>query len=481
MPEIQWDRLLSIAKPEQIYTIEDRLYWQEGIAVFHEGLEPWRTVKHLLVLGFNDGHFPSGSRASAVFTEAEWEQVASIGWAVTTAESFRKRQRALFASQLAAASDSLTLLFSRRDPSGNALESSSSLVFLARRFNCQPEDLVLELSRKEDRNQIPGLPIAKESIPSPPRPLPIADIDLKVDLLTALGPAPNEPISLSPSASDTLMVSPLAWFLGRLDCEPRQWVTDELDPMTAGTLAHSVFEELFPAGKPLIDIKSIREKAPVLLNQFTLELAPFLRSPDWRVERLKMESEIIRAAERWRDLLASWDAAVIGAEQWLRGIYHDIPLRGQSDLLLKLPSDKLLVVDYKKSSSGKRRNRMRSQFDLQAHLYRLMIQTGGLPDLETTPADIGVIYYLLNDQTALSDSVIPADGTVPGLEIIDSDISSAAMKHLDQRLAEIRSGKVMLNTTNDETWWNKNASILIYALDNSPLLRLFMHTAEDSS
>ena len=73
-------------------------------------------------------------------------------------------------------------------PAGNALEPSSSLVFLARRFGCQPEDLVLELSRREDRKQIPGLAVAKESAPVPPRPLPIADIDLKVDLLTALGP-----------------------------------------------------------------------------------------------------------------------------------------------------------------------------------------------------------------------------------------------------------------------------------------------------
>ncbi len=480
MPDIQSDRLLSIAKPEQIYTTEERLYWQEGVAVFHEGLEPWRTVKHLLVLGFNDGHFPSGSRASAVFTEAEWEQLASNGWAVTTAESFRKRQRDLFVRQLAAASESLTLLFSRRDTAGNTLEPSGSLLFLARRFACQPEELVLELGRREDRKQAPELAIASKNAPVSPRSLTIADIDLKVDLLAALSQKPDKPISLSPSAADTLMVSPLAWFLGRLDCEPRQWVTDELDPMTAGTLAHRVFEELFPAGKPLVDINSIRKRAPVLLNQLTLQLAPFLRSPDWRVERLKLESEIIRAAERWRDLLASWEADVIGAEQWMKGIYHGIPLRGQSDLLLKLPSDKLLVVDYKKSSSGKRRSRMRSQFDLQAHLYRLMIQSGGLPDLDTTPADIGVIYYLLNDQTALSDSAIPADGTAPGLEIIDTDISSSAMQHLDRRLTEIRSGKIMLNTTTDETWWDKHASIPIYALDNSPLLRLFMHTAEES-
>ena len=254
--------------------------------------------------------------------------------------------------------------------------------------------------------------------------------------------------------------------------------TDELDPMTAGTLAHRVFEHLFPAGKPLIGVKAITSQAPAVLNQFTLQLAPFLRSPDWRVERLKLEAEIVTAAVRWRQLLASWNAEIIGSEQWLQGRYHDIALRGQSDLLLQLPAGKVLVVDYKKSSSFKRRQRMRNRFDLQAHLYRLMIQSGGLPALKAAPADVGVLYYLLNDQTALSDSAISADGAVPGLEVIDADISSAAMQHLDRRLDEIRTGKVRLNTTADEEWWDQNAGIRLYALDNSPLLRLFMHAAE---
>jgi hypothetical protein len=248
--------------------------------------------------------------------------------------------------------------------------------------------------------------------------------------------------------------------------------------MTAGTLAHGVFEELFPAGQPLAKTKDIRDRGPKILRQLTLQLAPFLRSPDWRVERLKLESEIVMAAERWRDLLASWGANPIGAEQWLKGHYNDIPLRGQSDLVLELPTGKLVVVDYKKSSSGKRRDRMRSSFDLQAHLYRLMIQTGGLQALEAVPKDVGVLYYLLNDQTALSDTAIASDGNAPGLEIIDSDISSQAMIYLDRRIKEVRAGLVRLNTTEDETWWDKNASIPIYALDNSPLLRLFMHEKE---
>ena len=52
------------------------------------------------------------------------------------------------------------------------------------------------------------------------------------------------------------------------------------------------------------------------------------------------------------------------------------------------------------------------------------------------------------------------------------------MQHLDRRLAQIRRGTVKLNTTADEDWWAQNASLPVYALENSPLLRLFMRIAE---
>lgn len=478
MAELQWEWLLSAASPAPLHAFEERAYWKEGVAVFHEGRQAGRTVEHLLVLGFNEGHYPTGAAASAVLTEAEWESVAGCGWPVLTADKIRDRQRELFARQIACCTKKLTILFSRRDAGGKTLEPSSSLVFLARRFGVEPEELVLELERSEEQERFVDLATAKKREGIPPRDLPVSDIELKTDLLAEFGKQPGELAPLSPSAAETLMVSPFAWLLGRLGCEPRQWGTDALDPMTAGTLAHGVFEDLFPAGQPLAGIDEIRDRGPKILRQLILQLAPFLRSPDWRVERLKLESEIVRAAERWHALLASWGARPIGAEQWLTGYYNDIPLRGQSDLVLELPSGKLLVVDYKKSSSGKRRERMRSSFDLQAHLYRLMIQTGGLPALETAPKDIGVLYYLLNDQTALSDSAIASDGSAPGLEIIDSDISSQAMICLDKRIREVRAGRVRLNTTEDEDWWDKNASMPIYALDNSPLLRLFMHAKE---
>ncbi|MBC2710637.1 MAG: hypothetical protein HGJ94_06460 [Desulfosarcina sp.] len=165
MTDLQWERLLSATQPESLHTVDERHYWQEGVVVFHEGREPWRTVKHLLVLGFNDGHFPGGGRASAVLTEAEWESVAVCGWPVITAEKARQRQRNLFARQISAATDNLTILFSRRDAAGDTLEPSSSLVFLARRFGLEPDDMVLELDRRDDRNQIHELSIAAADEP----------------------------------------------------------------------------------------------------------------------------------------------------------------------------------------------------------------------------------------------------------------------------------------------------------------------------
>ena len=476
-----WDPLLYQTNPVALSTATPVEYWQEGLPVFHEGALPWCNVNHLFVLGFNDGHYPAGAGASAVFTEAEWEEIAAAGWPVATNDLIRQRQRDRFAAQLAAATDNLTILFSRRDAGGQALEPSASLVFLARCLGVESDDFVLDLDRSEDVQKIADLPLADKTCPSPPRELPVADIDLQIDLLKVFSRKKGALVPISPSAADNLMVSPFAWLLGRLGCEPREWGTDDFDVMTAGTLAHRVFEELFQAGRSLPSEDEITKRVPKILQEWTLQIAPFLRSPDWRVERYKFESEVLRAAVHWQKLLASCKATVVGAEQWLRGQHGEIPLHGQSDLLVQLPSGKLLVVDYKKSASGKRRDRMVSGFDLQAHLYRLMIQTGGLTGFASPPDDIGIVYYLLNDTTALADSPVYADGSVPGWEELSTDISSQAMLYLDRRLAQIRKGIVQLNTSKDEDWWKDNASLPIYALDNSPLLRLFMHVEEVSS
>ena len=55
MEELDWDRLLYLVNPESLTTPVPTEFWQEGIRVFHEGALPWCNIKHLFVLGFNEG------------------------------------------------------------------------------------------------------------------------------------------------------------------------------------------------------------------------------------------------------------------------------------------------------------------------------------------------------------------------------------------------------------------------------------------
>lgn len=82
---------------------------------------------------------------------------------------------------------------------------------------------------------------------------------------------------------------------------------------------------------------------------------------------------------------------------------------------------------------------------------------------------------------ALADSPGWMANSVIGLEELGSGISTNAMIRIRSRLDEVRTGKVALNSEADEDWYEKNAGIKIYSLDNSPLLRLFMHPAPEES
>ena len=133
---LDWDSLLALVAPEYLSTLQPSDYWQEAIAVFHEGRLPWCGVAHLFVLGFNEGHYPLGAGLSAVFNDAEWDEIFQAGWQVQTNDLIRKRQRSLFAEQLATAGETLTIMLACRDAEGKALEPSSSLVFLSRSLGC---------------------------------------------------------------------------------------------------------------------------------------------------------------------------------------------------------------------------------------------------------------------------------------------------------------------------------------------------------
>ena len=191
---------------------------------------------------------------------------------------------------------------------------------------------------------------------------------------------------------------------------------------------------------------------------------------------------IIRtAAHAWRDTIEGLGARVIDNEISLKGEALGILLHGRADCLLQLADGSLLVVDHKKSGTPKRRARLEAGWDLQLGLYREMLkrpeETGDV--LEAALAGnppIGVAYHLINDQGVLLEGIQPPDGVVSVLEI---DISVHAMDLLSTRLDEVKAGMIHLNTEDERKFFEQTARLSPYALNDSPLVSLFMMPSTD--
>lgn len=486
---IPWDTLLTVAAPYPDTVEVGGDFTREGIAVFYEHEEPWRTVKTLYVLGFKDGHYPSDAGTSPVFSDADITALRSQGMQLARAVDTGDHQRALFYRQLQVAEENIHFLLSRRDPYGKPLSPSASLPFMAQLFSLgdEPEALILELDIEEGRNKAVGLAFANKGNPIPARLPEIKDLKLDNNLLEISKNHDGSVRPQSPSSLETLMTSPLAWLLNRAGLEPKEWEPEKLDVMSKGTLAHAVFENLFAPGQPLPAEEEVRQRVPTLLLEAIISIRPFLNRPEWRVERYHLEKETLTAALRWREVLAAIGAKVLGVEVWLTGFLNQQPIHGSADLLLELPDGKIFVVDYKKSSSKKRKERMGKGFDSQASLYRIMLQTGegkfrsseGSTVTIEADREIGALYYLMNDQVALADTAGWIAESLGDFEELGADVSANALPLIRDRISQVKRGDILLNKETDEVWYEKNAGIPLYALDNSPLIRMFMHQSQD--
>jgi RecB family exonuclease len=479
---IDWQAIFVLATPAPLIVDQGTVYTREGVTVWRESQEPWRGVKHLLVLGFCDGHYPAPVPVSPVFSQDDLQAVRdALGWPVELPADVLARRRALFKRQLGATSASVTFLVPRRNGVGDPQVPSESLVFMQELFAAGGEahDLVRELDLVEEREQARHVPLASAASPTPPRAPRSEDLAFERNLLTR-GDG-DALMRQSPSRLETLMVSPLAWLLKRVGAEPALWAPEELGVLLKGTLAHAVFEALFAPGDALPDREAIPADVREHLGHAIRRCAPFLNDSPWQVERRHLERELVEAAGAWRGTLERLGAEVVAAEVWLEGRLGELPIRGQADAILALPGDRLLVVDYKKSSSGSREDRMEQGYDSQLCLYRTMLETGGPQGsdqaaLATRLADCahtGILYCMLNDGALLSDEG-PPDGTVvPGWRTFEDDVSAQAMVLIEKRLADLEGGRVRLNRVGDETFFTKVAGVTPYALENSPLITLF--------
>lgn len=455
----------------------------EGVSLWAAHESPWRSCRHLIVTDFIDGLYPTRPRANPLFLDSEIAALRdATGLALRGRAEGLAQGLSLFDQQMQAVTDSITFLVPWRDLSGGRLQPSAGLSLVARAITGVEDasDLITDLSRLSSGDW----PVAHHHLP------PLAEA---LELPEALDFAGQDLLSLrrkddgtakpqSPSRLETLLVSPLAWLLGEVGAEDMSWSAEELDVMAKGNIAHDVFEHVFLKDLSIPDPDTLAAAVPEAYERALIRHAGYLRSPSWEMERRGLEREIMAAALRWRDHLLGLKAKIIGNEIWLAGEAHGINLHGKADAILELPDGALLIVDHKKSSTSGRRKRMEAGWDLQAGLYRDMIarphrrEDDGMDPL--IGRNVAVAYHLMNDGGLLTSGLSLTEGS-PARDMGDA-VNEGAVEKLAERLAELGAGRVVLNTSEDEAFFKKEAGFTPYALtDGSAFVIAFIRQIEE--
>ncbi|WP_306131164.1 PD-(D/E)XK nuclease family protein [Roseivivax marinus] len=464
---VDWHGLIAITRPAP--TSEAPVTASRGaIAVFTEGRNPWCEVRRLLALGFAGDHYPSVTGSGPFWLEHEIDLIErTCGIALPGRRASLELASARLDRQLAAVSDAIEITVPIRDRAGDRLAPAAALDMLAHRVGLTAETLIQPLS--DDAAYWPC--DSHLAAPSPGRSAPETRIlDLGRDL-TGLRLKNGAPCPQSPSRLEKLLVSPLAWLLSELGIEDRSWGPDELGAMVRGSLMHKVLEALFPPGPPP-DPATVGAAVPAAIDaaiEAETDLR-FLAASAWAVERRHVTSDLTRIATRWAEMLREADATIHTTEEYLTGEAFGMGLNGKADTVLKLPNGRLLVIDYKSGTSKKRVKRMQGGWDVQAQLYGDMIAGTELAEGGTA---ISVGYLNLTDMVAVTRGTLVGEPFGP----VDTDTHAEANAKLSTTVAELREGRVVLNTTKDAAEFDK-LGIDAYALDN-PLVAAFLWEDEE--
>jgi len=478
---IDWPTLYSLAAPATP-TPEASERFVEGVSIFTETALPWRSARHLIAMGMSGYRWPRAVTASPLFLDGEIKLLrAKTGLQVETRGDVMARRMERIRRQLLSARESLSVIRPVFSSDGIRQPCSPAVALMARTISKNTKVVEDANTLFHDLRSTPPAQWPCEHEQASPRtpapPLPRGGvIKLERDLLLHRATKDDHMRPQSPSRLETLLVSPLAWCLSEFSAEPILWAPDSLNIMLAGTLAHEVLEHLFEKESPLPAPNQIEVQVPELLAQAIRRHAPFMQRAIWSVERLGLERDILKAAIVWRDTMDKLGASVVDNEILLHGEGLGIRLRGRADCLLQLPDGSLLIVDHKKSGTRARRDRLDAGWDLQLGLYRSMLQspeelTPSLEEALKGNPKIGVAYHLINDHGVLLEGLSLPPGIVT---IIDGQISALAMRTLSDRLSEVRTGKVRLNSVNDRDFFKKTAKLTPYALTASPLIERFM-------
>ena len=460
---------LNQIRPYALQENSQREAFLNSIHVVYENDYMIQEVKHLFVLGFNDGHYPRKLENVGVFSRMNWESLAKeLTLPLAPQEQFYTNAKETFKRQLQCANESITFIASALDLQGSYLSMSSSLSDMAYCFHngkgeLDPEELLILLEEEKDK---PFFYATSDTIETKEhRELVSDDLNFAQNIFELRKNNDGTLRPESPSSLEKLMISPLGWFFYRQGFEPKTWGVQELDVATQGTIAHGVFEDCFCPENPNLDLSNIDE----VIDRRIHEYAPFLSQAHRRLEHDQLRTAILKSSKEFKALLIHCNASVESTERHLSGEIYGIPVGGRTDAILNVLG-KNLVLDYKKSGRKGRVSRMEEGYDHQLFLYRVM-----LDDENALTA-----YYTMNDATLVVDQKINCSENLDlNIVEIEVDCTENASALLEERIKELINGDIRLNSEGDNKLWEDRGVTASYSLESSPLIKLFMKPEEE--
>lgn len=423
------------------------------------------NTKHLIFLGFNDGHYPSNLGKQGVLSHIQWKKLdEKLPLCLNFRDEYNIINKSLFKKQIQSVTDTITFLSSSLDLTGDKLGISSTLSDIAYTFKKESEkELDIEQHliwlEKADKKPFFYKEIDQERELLPYFKAKLEDINLGFDLFSLRkekDTITNKPES--PSSLEKLMISPLAWFLYRQGLESKVWGVEELDVAMQGTIAHGVYEDCFNGKYPNGDITNIDTK---IQNRIQIE-APFVNQAHLALVKEQLVNEIKTSITIFKDMVDKCNIKIIQAEDQLMGEFAGIRVAGRVDVIVEVDGVKM-IIDYKKSKSSKRVKRMEEGYDHQLLLYREML----------SDEDAITAYFTLNDTTLVVDKDIGfiSNGLFK-IDYIEQECSINAKNILIKNIVDIENGIIKLNQQGDDALWDKRGVTASYTLD-STLVSIF--------
>lgn len=468
-------QLLSVLKQISVASInlqgERQRYLNAVITVEEDEVLPI-AVKHLYVLGFNSGHYEYKPAKTGALTRYQWDALSEeIAGSVQIPNLHKEQQRwqQTFKSLLGTAQRKIVFMRSLVNSKGALLEPSETLFDIALCYQAinQLDPAALEQSVFADAllpvNERVNFESAEITVPDA--------LDMHGSLLGRYVNNDGSPRHESPSSLDTMMLSPLAWLLGRLRIESQVWEVASLQPHIAGTIAHQVFEEYAAIQDEPIDEACLA----AFFEKSVQEHAAFLNAPAFTMAKQDLFNSVSTSLAAFDEWLQQDDWKVAKVEITLEGKgMFGITVKGKADAVL-IAGDDVLILDYKKSSHKERLKRLEKGYELQTALYRDMYKsTFGQPK--------GILssgYCTLNDQVLLTDYVLNPSPQMH-VKSATNSLNEQSVKAQDQvrnTLDCLRAGQLVFNSSDDIRLW-QSRGVSVYALTDNRLVQRFTVKAD---